>query len=160
MRKAVSLAGLGVALLVSGPAQSHEFRVYFAPGGTAFADGQPGPGAAWFRQVVEDAACYARLPGITGVRISAHADSVGSPEANLALSRLRGEQLAQMLSRLGVERSRIVIEAHGESRPAVPAGDDQSEVLNRRAVIAHLGAPTSTTGCSGPTLPAVPGQRR
>jgi outer membrane protein OmpA-like peptidoglycan-associated protein len=107
--------------------------------------------------VVEDAACFSNLPGVREVRVVAHTDTAGSAPANLALSRRRAQVIADLLVAHGVDRGKIVQEAHGESRPAVPTGDGVSEPLNRRAVIQHLAAPEAgAPKCDGPTLPKLP----
>lgn len=69
------------------------------------------------------------------VLVRSHADTVGSPGDNLALSVRRGEAVAEGLVRIGVDPAVITIFACGEARPAVGTGDEISEPLNRRATV-------------------------
>jgi hypothetical protein len=152
MKAAMLSAVLTFALAAGGTARAHEFLVYFEAGGSEFLAGPPGPGAAWYGRVVADAACYAKLPGMQGVRVSAHTDSVGPSEANRRLSLKRAERIAELLVEAGVARSLITLDGRGESQPAVAAGDETPEPLNRRAVIEHFGSPENASPCDGPTL--------
>lgn len=75
---------------------------------------------------------YAHRADITAVVIKAHADTVGSDAANVALSQRRGQWVADRLIADGVSPSIIRIEARGESQLARPTADGIDEPLNRR----------------------------
>jgi outer membrane protein OmpA-like peptidoglycan-associated protein len=66
------------------------------------------------------------------VVVVGHTDSVGASEANIILSQRRAEAVANALAGAGVEEARMRIEAYGEERPAVAAGDNAREQRNRR----------------------------
>lgn len=75
---------------------------------------------------------HALRPGVTEVIIIAHTDTVGSAEANLALSEARGRALADRLVAEGVPPALIRIDARGETQLARPTADEVPEPLNRR----------------------------
>jgi outer membrane protein OmpA-like peptidoglycan-associated protein len=68
------------------------------------------------------------------VEIAAHADRVGSADANLALSRRRADAVRAYLRSRGVAAA-IAAEAFGETRPVVETADGVAEPQNRRAEI-------------------------
>ena len=69
--------------------------------------------------------------------ISGHADDRGKDNYNERLSRRRATAVAKYLTAQGVDKSRIVMKAYGEARPAIPciSGDcsEDDHRLNRRA---------------------------
>lgn len=67
--------------------------------------------------------------------ISAHTDTVGSPEANLALSERRARALADRLIAAGVAPDMVELNARGEAMLARPTPDETAEPLNRRVVV-------------------------
>lgn len=75
------------------------------------------------------------LDGRTRYHLTGHTDTVGSPDANMDLSRRRALAVAGLLVREGVSWDQIVIHARGETQLARPTGDEVSEPLNRRVVI-------------------------
>ncbi|MBL8671952.1 MAG: OmpA family protein [Alphaproteobacteria bacterium] len=62
-----------------------------------------------------------------------HADSVGSAQTNLALSRARAEAVRDLLVESGIDASAVRVEARGAADPMVRAGG--SEIRNRRVVV-------------------------
>ena len=137
------------------PAAAHEFLVYFRFGTADFhvyPEGRPD----WPNLVIKDAACCAASPAATWVKVHAHADTAGPEDYNIELSRRRGERVADLLARAGVDRSKISVEAFGESRPAVATGDGVAEPLNRRATIDMGFTAGPSPRCDGPTLPKLP----
>ncbi|HLF57796.1 MAG TPA: OmpA family protein, partial [Thermoanaerobaculia bacterium] len=69
-------------------------------------------------------------------QIIGHADTTGDPAANEALSRQRAEAARDYLvSRHGIDASRIRVEARGESQPAGDNATESGRSENRRAEI-------------------------
>lgn len=64
-----------------------------------------------------------------------HTDSVGSAQANDALSLQRAQALREMLIQRGFEPSRIEAVGRGEREPLVPGADEVAEPRNRRVEI-------------------------
>lgn len=73
----------------------------------------------------------AGAPGHCTVFIAAHADRQGGSNENVALSCRRASAVAAYLRRRGLT-ARIVIEAFGETRPAVETSEGIAEAQNRR----------------------------
>jgi len=73
-------------------------------------------------------------PG-TRVILQGYADTLGSPEANLALSRKRAEAVADAFIRLGVRAGDIEVTSFGETNLMRPSSDEASESMNRRVWI-------------------------
>lgn len=69
------------------------------------------------------------------VRVVGHADRSGPEPHNLDLSNRRAENVAKRLIRGGVPAVAVVIEAYGETKPAVATEDGIREPANRRAEI-------------------------
>ena len=87
------------------------------------------------RQILADAAAARTSVRSTRIEVSGHADRSGSDVYNQALSMRRAEAVAAELTRRGVPRSEMVIQAFGESRPLVPTADGVREPQNRRVEI-------------------------
>jgi outer membrane protein OmpA-like peptidoglycan-associated protein len=133
MRSAWFAAALMIGSAAAAPAWAHEFVVYFAYDSVEFAAGPRLPGRAHYENVVKDVACLARTPDLVELTISAHTDTAGPADYNADLSLRRGRRLRDMLVRLGVDPTKIVVRAAGEAQPAVATGDGAREPLNRRA---------------------------
>jgi outer membrane protein OmpA-like peptidoglycan-associated protein len=74
-------------------------------------------------------------------RIEGHTDTVGSPAMNQALSERRAAAVRDYLtSRFGVEGARLVTIGLGQTRLAVPTGDNVDEPRNRRVQIVNIGS--------------------
>ncbi len=67
------------------------------------------------------------------IQIDAHTDSVGSRQANLALSCRRAESIRQALVEFGISARRIDVRARGDTQPIVQIGPGVAEPQNRRA---------------------------
>ena len=65
----------------------------------------------------------------TQFNIDGHTDARGSDELNLNLSNRRAEAVVNYLESLGIPRSRLLAQGHGESKPRV---DDPFADINRR----------------------------
>ncbi len=61
-----------------------------------------------------------------------HTDSIGSPEANLALSDQRANVVVQYLVEGGVDQTRLVAIGRGESEPIASNDDEAGRAENRR----------------------------
>jgi OOP family OmpA-OmpF porin len=73
-------------------------------------------------------------------RIEGHTDTVGSAALNQSLSDRRAASVrAYLMSRFGVEGERLVSVGLGETRLAVPTGDNVDEPRNRRVQIVNIG---------------------
>lgn len=68
----------------------------------------------------------------TQIEVAGHTDSVGSDEANLALSQRRAGSVANYLSSQGVAPIRIQTIGYGEARPLASNDTDQGREANRR----------------------------
>jgi outer membrane protein OmpA-like peptidoglycan-associated protein len=87
------------------------------------------------RQIIAEAATARTTVRSTRIEVSGHADRSGSDAYNQALSLRRAEAVAAELTRRGVPRTEMVIQAFGESRPLVPTADGVREPQNRRVEI-------------------------
>jgi outer membrane protein OmpA-like peptidoglycan-associated protein len=78
--------------------------------------------------------------------VEGHTDLIGSEEANLALSRRRGQAVKDWLVRsLQLDPDFIVVRAFGMSEPIVREGDKEAQAPNRRVDIKMRKDPPKTT---------------
>ncbi|MFC0384511.1 OmpA family protein [Muricoccus vinaceus] len=87
------------------------------------------------RQIIAEAAQASSTTGTTRIEVAGHADRSGTPQYNQRLSQRRAEAVAAELTRRGVARGAISVQAFGESRPLVPTADGVREPQNRRVEI-------------------------
>ena len=87
------------------------------------------------RQIIAEAAQNAGRVQTTRIEVAGHADRSGSPQYNQRLSQRRADAVAAELTRQGVSRSNISVQAFGESRPLVATADGVREPQNRRVEI-------------------------
>ena len=87
------------------------------------------------RQIIAEAATNAQRVGTTRIEVAGHADTVGTPQYNQALSIRRANAVAAELERRGVARSAMTIQGFGFTRPLVPTGPQVREPQNRRVEI-------------------------
>lgn len=74
-------------------------------------------------------------------RIEGHTDTVGSPEHNQKLSEERAKAVVDYLvSKFGVDRSRLEPAGMGESQLLVQTGNNVPEPRNRRVTVVNIGA--------------------
>jgi len=64
-----------------------------------------------------------------------HTDTVGTEQYNMGLSVRRAEAVADYLETKGVDSSRLTIQGFGETKLAVPTGDQVAEPRNRRVEV-------------------------
>ena len=69
------------------------------------------------------------------VRVSGYADPRGTEDSNATLSKERADAVAAVLAGQGIDASRIVVEAHGETDASVAEGDLDGYAMERRVVI-------------------------
>ncbi len=73
-------------------------------------------------------------------RIEGHTDALGTHEHNQALSEQRANRVVDYLvSKFGVDRSRVEAVGMGEDQPLVPARANVPEPRNRRVTVINLG---------------------
>jgi len=99
--------------------------VYFPTDGSAIDfDGQKAVSAA-----AEAAAAGGNLV------VQGHADTVGSDEYNLGLSKRRAQSVVEVLNLLGISTDKLTVGAVGESQPRVATADGVPEQENRAVVM-------------------------
>lgn len=74
-------------------------------------------------------------PAVTRVYVDGHTDAVGSPRANLALSKRRAEAVAAYLAECGVPRERLVVRYHGSQYPVAQGVSETAHAENRRTTV-------------------------
>lgn len=76
-----------------------------------------------------------KLPDLKRIRVSGHADSIGTPEANIKISHQRSMFVISELKKNGI-RSDIIMEpmGYGAERPEFPNVSAQNRAKNRRVV--------------------------
>lgn len=81
----------------------------------------------------------------TGVPVSigigGHADRAGPERYNMGLSLRRAETVRKALAERGVDKARITVRAHGESRPRITTPDGVRDARNRRVEVTISPAP-------------------
>jgi outer membrane protein OmpA-like peptidoglycan-associated protein len=87
------------------------------------------------REIISEAAQNSKRMQVTRIEVAGHADRSGSAAYNQRLSQRRADTVAAELVRDGVNRSDIVVQAFGETRPLVPTADGVREPQNRRVEI-------------------------
>lgn len=83
-----------------------------------------------------------RKLSVKSIQITGHTDSVGSEQANRALSYNRANTVAAYLSSRGVNRGLISTQGRGESQPVANNKTKQGRAQNRRVEIAIKGSST------------------
>jgi outer membrane protein OmpA-like peptidoglycan-associated protein len=76
----------------------------------------------------------ARRPGVD-VEVTGHTDTVGSTEDNDALSQRRAQEILNLLTTVGIDRSLMAAVGRGERELRVPTMDNVENPLNRRVEI-------------------------
>jgi outer membrane protein OmpA-like peptidoglycan-associated protein len=120
-------AALAPAPAAAAPAPARTFLVFFDFDRADLTDRA--------RQIIAEAATNAQRVGTTRIEVAGHADTVGTPQYNQALSQRRAAAVAAELERRGVARSNITTQGFGFTRPLVPTGANVREPQNRRVEI-------------------------
>ena len=77
-------------------------------------------------------------PGVS-VKIVGHTDSDGDDALNLDLSRRRAESVKnELVSKFGLDASRMQTEGAGESKPVAPNDSPANKAMNRRVEFIKL----------------------
>jgi outer membrane protein OmpA-like peptidoglycan-associated protein len=87
------------------------------------------------KNIVSEAADYAKKTGKATITATGHTDTSGTAAYNLGLSERRADAVQKELNRLGIPSSEIVVRWKGESEPLVQTGDGVKEPQNRRVEI-------------------------
>ncbi len=66
------------------------------------------------------------------IQISAHTDSDASPSYNQKLSEKRAQSVVDYLTKLGIEKDKLVSKGFGETKPIAPNDTPENKQLNRR----------------------------
>ena len=83
------------------------------------------------------------------VRLYGHADSVGAPQYNMALSKRRAEAVKAYLVAAGVAEDRLTSEGFGQLRPTVIQKSKKDSAKNRRVEFIFESGVIQTTGQDG-----------
>ncbi len=87
------------------------------------------------QQLQKQAAWLQQYPAVT-VTIEGNADERGTREYNLALGERRANSVANYLTALGVDKSRLSVISYGKERPVCTESNEACYSQNRRAVTA------------------------
>lgn len=68
-------------------------------------------------------------------KIEGHTDAIGSDSYNMDLSRQRAQSVVDYLVSKGVDRNRLEIVAHGESKPIADNNSPEGRAMNRRVEV-------------------------
>ena len=115
------------AVFAARPPQAMSYTVYFVSGGNELT-------AESAQVLTELKAELARRPA-PEIAVIGHTDSVGTLEANDALSLRRAATVHALLITQGVAESSIEVAGRGEREPLVSVGDEVAEPRNRRVEI-------------------------
>lgn len=114
-------------LLSAQPAPQERFTLRFETGGSQL--------TAESMNELTDILARATARAGGEIVVTGHTDSVGSLEANDALSRRRAAAIRELLIQRGFDAARVEAVGRGEREPAVPTADNVAEPQNRRAEI-------------------------
>jgi outer membrane protein OmpA-like peptidoglycan-associated protein len=89
------------------------------------------------RQVVQQAADFAKSHNKTVISVTGYTDTMGTPEYNMALSKRRALAVKAELIKLGIPENEIHIAWKGEADLLVQTGDQVKEPQNRRVEIIY-----------------------
>ena len=90
---------------------------------------------AEYRAVLDDMALILNEYGNTGVAVTGHADSTGTPAANQRLSESRAQAVVAYLSRQEVDEARLTATGRGETSPVASNDTAEGRAQNRRVEI-------------------------
>ena len=109
------------------PAPSRTYLVFF--------DWDKADLSARAKQVIAEAAQNSTRVQVTQIEVNGYADTTGTAQYNLGLSRRRADNVAAELVRDGVPKNVIAIKAFGDTHLLVPTGPGVREPQNRRVEI-------------------------
>jgi outer membrane protein OmpA-like peptidoglycan-associated protein len=116
-----------LALVTGLPPPPKSYTLYFVEGTTDLTPES--------RPVLDELkAEIAQRPGVD-VEVTGHTDTVGSAEDNDALSQRRAEEILNLLTTVGIDRSLMAAVGRGERELRVPTMDNVENPLNRRVEV-------------------------
>ena len=101
------------------------------PGSVSFASGSASLDSRLYPTLDRIAGTLNEYPKTT-ITVVGHTDSVGSIEANRALSRNRAAAVADYLAQRGVRRDRMTVDSRGELEPIADNETEAGRAQNRR----------------------------
>lgn len=108
--------------------EARDTTLYYQPGQQSLRDNQ------WHQ--LQALMSYVALDKrITDVLIDGHTDNTGTRLTNLTVARQRAEQVAQALRKLGLDKEKIQVRAHGSRYPVATNSSQEGRSENRRVVI-------------------------
>jgi outer membrane protein OmpA-like peptidoglycan-associated protein len=110
----------------------------FAMSAVTFANGSAKPSADSAASIDQLGTTLRDHPNAT-VTVEGYADSMGSPQANQALSQARADAVKSMLVQNGVDESRIDTAGYGDQNPVAPNGTTAGRAENRRIDVVVTG---------------------
>jgi len=90
--------------------------------------------------VLDELAEYCKSYPHAQVELKSNTDNMGTNQYNIDLSKKRGEAAMGYLVGKGVDRSSLVVNAHGEAKPVATNANEMGRQLNRRIEFYILGA--------------------
>jgi outer membrane protein OmpA-like peptidoglycan-associated protein len=115
------------AALAARPARPHSYLLYFQGGGNELTPESQADFVKMRGEIVARAAAEVMVIGYT--------DSVGSMQANDALSLTRAEAVRALLVEAGIPAGQLEVAGRGEREPLLPTADEVAEAKNRRVEI-------------------------
>jgi OOP family OmpA-OmpF porin len=88
-----------------------------------------------FKPQLDEIAAYLVADTNKRLLVWGHTDTVGTEQYNMGLSVRRADAVAEYLESKGVDASRLTIQGFGETKLAVPTGDQVPEPRNRRVEV-------------------------
>ncbi|MBS0297901.1 MAG: OmpA family protein [Proteobacteria bacterium] len=122
-----SAAATGLAIAAAPARANVAFVAYFEPGQSTLSETALG--------IVDQAAAYALSIKARVVLVDGHADTAGTAEYNLRLSRDRAVAVAAALEARGLSANVLKVAWHGETDLAEPTPAGAGSALNRRVTI-------------------------
>jgi outer membrane protein OmpA-like peptidoglycan-associated protein len=101
------------------------------PGSVSFASGSSSLDSRLFPTLDKIASTLNEYPE-TSITVVGYTDSVGSAEANQALSQRRASAVAEYLGQHGVARNRMAVDSRGEAEPIADNETEAGRAQNRR----------------------------
>jgi outer membrane protein OmpA-like peptidoglycan-associated protein len=81
------------------------------------------------------AAALSDAPQIDSVEIQVHTDDSGSASYSRRLSQQRADRLVELLTQLGIQKSRLTARGYGPDQPLAPNVNDANRAMNNRVQI-------------------------
>ena len=83
--------------------------------------------------IVEEVADFLKnRPDLGSIEVQGHTDNAGSPLGNQTLSANRAQAVADVITRLGVDVTRLSVRGYGDTKPAAPNTTEAGRAKNNR----------------------------